>query len=54
MWSLGLIFWEVLVGEPLFGQNYTEEEVGWLFERGVLTESVLGDGHAIGNASTSV
>ena len=34
MWSLGLIFWEVLVGEPLFGQNYTEEEVGWLFERG--------------------
>jgi len=27
MWALGLIFWEVLVGEPLFGQKYTEEEV---------------------------
>ena len=27
MWPLGLIFWEILVGEPLFGSNYSEEEV---------------------------
>lgn len=27
MWSLGLIFWEVLVGEPLFGPKYSEQEV---------------------------
>lgn len=27
LWALGLIFWEVLTGEPLFGQKYSEEEV---------------------------
>jgi len=27
LWPLGLIFWEVLVGEPLFGKTYTEEEI---------------------------
>ncbi|GMH38877.1 hypothetical protein BSKO_06775 [Bryopsis sp. KO-2023] len=27
IWSLGLIFWEVLTGDPLFGPEYSEEEV---------------------------
>lgn len=27
MWSLGLIFWEVLTGDPLFGQEFSKEEV---------------------------
>lgn len=27
MWALGLIFWEVLTGDPLLGEEYDKEEV---------------------------
>ncbi|GMH39213.1 hypothetical protein BSKO_07111 [Bryopsis sp. KO-2023] len=27
VWAVGIVFWEVLTGEAMFGENYTDEEV---------------------------
>ena len=52
MWSLGLIFWEVLVGEPLFGNKFTEEEVDLICSsmtdrREMPLSLCLGDGYVV-------
>lgn len=30
MWSLGVIFWEVLTGDALFGPDYTDKQVRFM------------------------